>query len=94
MKQRRKELSKYRQIHHISDADHAKALARWGWTIEEFEAGKVVPVHVQKQKQHPNHDNDDNNCKHDEAKHQLDRLFLDQKDWKWVLYDLYKRLFG
>eukprot|EP00956_Cyclotella_meneghiniana_P044239 scaffold308354_cov76-Cyclotella_meneghiniana.AAC.2 len=33
------ELTKYRIIHHIEDEDHAKALARAGWTESEFKAG-------------------------------------------------------
>lgn len=32
-------LTKYRIVHHIEDEDHAKALARAGWTDSEFKAG-------------------------------------------------------
>jgi CRP-like cAMP-binding protein len=32
-------LTKYRKIHHIEDADHARALAKAGWTESEFKAG-------------------------------------------------------
>jgi CRP-like cAMP-binding protein len=32
-------LTKYRMIHHIEDADHARALAKAGWTEAEFKAG-------------------------------------------------------
>lgn len=37
-------LTKYRTIHHIDDRDHEKALAKCGWTEEEFRAGKKVVV--------------------------------------------------
>ena len=33
-------LTKYRTIHHIEDEDHERALARCGWTEEEFRSGK------------------------------------------------------
>ena len=33
-------LTKYRMIHHIDDGDHEAALARCGWTEEEFRSGK------------------------------------------------------
>ena len=36
---RKRELEKYRMIHHIDDEMHAKALQSCGWTVEEFEAG-------------------------------------------------------
>lgn len=35
-------LTKYRMIHHIGDEDHKRALAKAGWTEEEFKAGKKV----------------------------------------------------
>ena len=35
-------LMKYRMIHHIEDEDHARALARAGWTESEFKAGHKV----------------------------------------------------
>mmetsp|Transcript_29320 Transcript_29320/g.47553 ORF Transcript_29320/g.47553 Transcript_29320/m.47553 type:complete len:505 (-) Transcript_29320:129-1643(-) len=34
------ELNKYRLIHHIDDADHERALAKCGWTKEEFRLGR------------------------------------------------------
>jgi CRP-like cAMP-binding protein len=37
--ERRKELNKYRMIHHIDDEHHNAALRQVGWTPEEFEAG-------------------------------------------------------
>jgi CRP-like cAMP-binding protein len=40
LKLRRSELDKYRNIHHIDDEHHKAALKRFGWTPEEFEAGK------------------------------------------------------
>jgi hypothetical protein len=39
LKQRKEELYNYRQIHHIDDKEHEKALAEVGWTLAEFEAG-------------------------------------------------------
>jgi hypothetical protein len=39
LKERKCELEKYRLIHHIDDAEHALALARNGWTMEDFERG-------------------------------------------------------
>ena len=33
-------LTKYRKIHHIGDMDHERALARCGWTEEDFRLGK------------------------------------------------------
>jgi CRP-like cAMP-binding protein len=34
------ELNKYRLIHHIEDVDHERALAKCGWTKEEFRLGR------------------------------------------------------
>lgn len=34
------ELNKYRLIHHIDDADHERALAKCGWTKDEFRLGR------------------------------------------------------
>mmetsp|Transcript_23425 Transcript_23425/g.33460 ORF Transcript_23425/g.33460 Transcript_23425/m.33460 type:complete len:530 (+) Transcript_23425:267-1856(+) len=34
------ELNKYRLIHHIDDSDHERALAKCGWTKEEFRLGR------------------------------------------------------
>jgi CRP-like cAMP-binding protein len=39
LKERREELHKYREIHHIEDKSHEYALKEVGWTLEEFEAG-------------------------------------------------------
>lgn len=39
LESRRRELEKYRFIHHIEDDVHIKALAACGWTEEEFETG-------------------------------------------------------
>jgi len=39
------ELNKYRLIHHIDDADHERALAKCGWTKEEFRLGKQERKH-------------------------------------------------
>lgn len=39
LESRRKELDKYRFIHHIEDEMHLKALESCGWTVQEFEAG-------------------------------------------------------
>lgn len=39
LKERKAELEKYRLIHHIDDVDHQVALARNGWTVEDFERG-------------------------------------------------------
>eukprot|EP00585_Thalassiosira_rotula_P001894 CAMPEP_0196139444 /NCGR_PEP_ID=MMETSP0910-20130528/6711_1 /TAXON_ID=49265 /ORGANISM="Thalassiosira rotula, Strain GSO102" /LENGTH=538 /DNA_ID=CAMNT_0041400163 /DNA_START=142 /DNA_END=1758 /DNA_ORIENTATION=- len=33
-------LAKYRRIHHVGDEDHKRALAKCGWTEEEFRSGK------------------------------------------------------
>ena len=37
-------LTKYRMIHHIGDSDHQRALAKCGWTEEEFRSGKREDV--------------------------------------------------
>jgi len=39
------ELNKYRLIHHIDDADHERALAKCGWTKEEFRLGRQEKKH-------------------------------------------------
>jgi CRP-like cAMP-binding protein len=39
LKERRRQLDKYRMIHHIDDNMHKAALASYGWTPEEFELG-------------------------------------------------------
>ncbi|KAL3944900.1 MAG: hypothetical protein SGBAC_001045 [Bacillariaceae sp.] len=40
MKKRKEELVKYRDIHHIEEAEHVQALKEMGWTLAEFDAGK------------------------------------------------------
>eukprot|EP00980_Cylindrotheca_fusiformis_P008492 scaffold1804_cov125-Cylindrotheca_fusiformis.AAC.3 len=42
LNKRKEELTKYRDIHHIDDAEHEEALEAMGWTLSEFEAGKKV----------------------------------------------------
>lgn len=37
-------LTKYRRIHRIDDADHRRALAKCGWTEEEFQFGKKTMI--------------------------------------------------
>jgi CRP-like cAMP-binding protein len=39
LKERKKQLLKYRMIHNIDDAEHVQALEEIGWTVDEFEAG-------------------------------------------------------
>ena len=39
LNKRKDELTKYRDIHHISDDQHEYALKEMGWSLEEFEAG-------------------------------------------------------
>ena len=39
LRQRKKELDKYRMVHHIDDEHHRMALKACGWTPEEFEVG-------------------------------------------------------
>ncbi|CAB9520419.1 cNMP [Seminavis robusta] len=39
MNERKKELIKYRTIHHIDDEHHRDALKECGWTVEEYEQG-------------------------------------------------------
>jgi CRP-like cAMP-binding protein len=40
MAQRKRELDKYRIIHHIDDEHHRLALLKWGWTEEEYNLGR------------------------------------------------------
>jgi CRP-like cAMP-binding protein len=39
LRERKKELTKYRMVHHIDDEHHRMALKACGWTPEEFEVG-------------------------------------------------------
>ena len=41
LEDRKRQLDKYRMIHHIDDEMHAKALQSCGWTVEEFESGDM-----------------------------------------------------
>ena len=45
LEDRKKQLEKYRMIHHIDDEMHAAALLSCGWTLEEFEAGHRTGDH-------------------------------------------------
>ena len=40
LNERKEELHKYRNIHHINDREHNLALMEMGWTLSEFDAGK------------------------------------------------------
>ncbi|CAJ1969582.1 unnamed protein product [Cylindrotheca closterium] len=40
LNKRKEELMKYRDIHHIEEAEHVHALKETGWTLAEFDAGK------------------------------------------------------
>jgi CRP-like cAMP-binding protein len=40
LNKRKEELTKYRDIHHIDDAQHQMALKEMGWTLAEFAAGR------------------------------------------------------
>ena len=40
--QRKRELDKYRIVHHIDDEHHRLALQKWGWTEEEYKMGKKL----------------------------------------------------
>ena len=54
--ERKKELNKYRTVHHIDDEHHQEALKECGWTVEEFEAGRkenATLADVNKQKHGP-----------------------------------------
>lgn len=46
-------LTKYRGIHRIDDESHEKALAKCGWTVEEFQLGKKNKIVLRE------HDEDD-----------------------------------
>jgi len=37
--ERKDQLTKYREIHQVTDQDHVTALKKIGWTVEEFESG-------------------------------------------------------
>lgn len=56
--ERKRELLKYRTVHHIDDEHHREALKACGWTEEEFEAGhkKGEDLHFAKKQHHgPDH---------------------------------------
>jgi CRP-like cAMP-binding protein len=92
----RKELNKYRMIHHIDDENHERALADCGWTLEEFEAGRrqrtkkrsVVARGTGKMVWLANEDDDDG----EEDDHEVHDAI--HRDVKWYLHDIYLRLFG
>jgi CRP-like cAMP-binding protein len=70
MAKRREELNKYRMIHHIDDRRHEKALQRFGWTLEEFEAGVK------------------------EGQEVFEEDLAEHRSLKWILQDIYFRMFG
>jgi len=77
----RKEVLKYRMIHHVDDEQHNKALAECGWTVEEYEEGKL------KQPYKMFGDDDDNIIPFTP---QEDKIH----NWKWYVQDIYLRIFG
>lgn len=94
----RKEVDKYRTVHHIDDQQHALALAQIGWTVEEFDTGKRVrKVNTIERRNVSSHllegsefvfssdDNDDDF---------FDKDFEEIRNWKWYMQDIYLRLFG
>jgi CRP-like cAMP-binding protein len=89
----RKEINKYRTIHHIDDDDHAMALEQIGWTVEEFEAGKKKnkPAHHRRVILFNGDDLVDGSEDDDDF---LDSDFEEVRTWRWYLQDIYLRLFG
>ena len=77
----RKEVLKYRMIHHIDDEEHANALAECGWTVEEYEEGKLKK---------PYGFDDDEDDHPFAAKSETENV----RDWRWYLQDIYLRFFG
>ena len=78
----RKEVLKYRMIHHVSDEQHARALAECGWTVEEYEMGKL---------KHPHKMFGDD----DEMDHSIPLAEEEEiHNWKWYAQDIYLRVFG
>jgi len=75
----RKEVMGYRMIHHIDDEEHADALAECGWTVEEYEAGKL-------KKPFKYHDDEDD--------HLFTQEEEDVHGWRWYLQDIRLRLLG
>lgn len=82
----RKEVNKYREIHHIDDEHHATALASCGWTVEEFEDGK-------KQKKARKTLTFENGYQ-DKDDEDDDVLIEERRDWKGLMQDFYLRVFG
>jgi len=75
----RKEVLKYRMIHHINDEEHAHALAECGWSVEEYEAGQL--------KKPFKFDDDED---HAFAHHEEEKIH----NWRWYAQDVYLRVFG
>jgi CRP-like cAMP-binding protein len=105
LKQNRKQVSKYRTIHHVDDEQHAKALAECGWTVEEYEAGgrnrqyrtsKRMTVHLLDD---PDDDEFEDLIRSVEADVDYDDLPEEEeeetfRDWQWYVRDFYLRFFG
>jgi hypothetical protein len=79
----RKEVLKYRMIHHVSDEQHARALAECGWTVEEYEAGKLKHPHKM-------YGDDDDVLDHSMPLAEEEEI----RNWKWYAQDIYLRVFG
>lgn len=75
----RKEVLKYRMIHHVDDEQHANALEECGWTVEEYEEGKL-------KKPYKMFGDDDDNY----FPPQQEEIH----NWKWYAQDIYLRIFG
>jgi hypothetical protein len=84
----RNEIIKYRTIHHIDDEHHATALAEFGWTVEEFEAGEKQRKSARKVLLIDGNDHDEDDD--DDGKEEIEEI----RDWKWYTQDIYLRLFG
>ena len=78
----RKEVMKYRMIHHVSDEQHARALAECGWTVEEYDEGKLKkPYSIY---------GDDDDMDHLFPPSEEEKIH----SWKWYAQDIYLRIFG
>ena len=78
LEMRKKQLEKYRMIHHIDDEMHAKAVRTCGWSLEEFEAGRRKEGGDAAATLDPDEESES----------------YFNHDWKWYLQDLYWRVFG
>jgi CRP-like cAMP-binding protein len=85
----RKEVNKYRTIHHIDDAQHAQALKRCGWTVDEYEAGQRS-----RRKGSPVDDEEDNEDYFGVHGHDDEDDRDHVRNWQWYMHYLYLRLFG